>query len=183
MHASKIVFKSNALLCESRKVGPFLFVPDITAMRGLLIQNLIIYNLWCQKLKPGHRSELRSSAVKNYIIPFLCDTQVKLEHTFSTSNTNHPTGMKCTITLLEWNVHACFNTGSPLCGLKLRETTASTKIYQSKWGGHGLHSHFYSIKKYTYLVPLFPFCEHLQIYPNKMCTILLYINENEKNIL
>jgi len=62
--------------------------------------------------------------------------------------------------------------------LKLCETTASTKIYQSKCGGHGFHSHFYSSKKYTYLVPLLPFCEHLQIYPNQMCTTLLYISEH-----
>lgn len=54
---------------------------------------------------------------------------------------------------------------------------------QNEVASHDFHSHFYSSEKYTYLVPLFPFCEHLQIYPNQMCTTLLYINENEKSIL
>ena len=80
-------------------------------------------------------------------------------------------------TFLEWNVHAYFNTGSPMCRLKLCETTVSTKIYQSKSGGHGFYSHFYSNKKYKYLDPLLPFGEHLQIYPYLMCTLL----NNNKN--
>lgn len=99
-----------------------------------------------------------------------------------TNETNTHSVHQTLITFLEWNAHAYFNTGSPVCGLKLCETTASTKIYQSKSGGHGFHSHFYSNKKYKYLDPLLPFGEHLQVYPNLMCTTLLNNNKNKKTI-